>query len=638
MPINRSSVRGASFHRISAEWVKVIFGNQKIMDNVRKIEALIQIAGEGWLRFVEPVRVIEAWEPGGVRSALTEVDRLTRETACYGVGFVSYEAATAFGLAVHALDRQQLPLVWFGLFHSAHVDLLPELPAHKEPYELGALIPSLDRAAFDAAFARIKSDLADGHTYQVNYTFRVEGAFAGHARSLFMDLVEAQQGGHSAFIDLETHAICSASPELFFARVGTSLSTRPMKGTAARGRTLAEDRVARDELRASAKQRAENVMIVDMMRNDLGRVAEVGSVRVSELFAVERYPNVWQMTSLVTARSAASIEDLFGVLHPSASVTGAPKVRTMEILRELENQPRGVYSGAIGYVAPDGSAHFNVAIRTAIVDRRSQRVSFGIGSGIVWDSEAGAEYDECLLKGSVLGRRPVPFDLLETMRWAAGEGFFLIERHLQRMSESAEYFGFPYDEARIREALEAVARTLRTADETAEGRHRVRLLLSRKGDIRIEHRPLDPSRTPLRVGMATEPVDIQSPFLFHKTTNRAMYERARSTGKGRTAEPGGAGETDETILWNARGEVTEATTANIVVELDGLLVTPPVDCGLLAGTCRAEALARGEARERLVTLDQLRRASHIWLINSVHGWRDASLVDPEWGSEVGGSL
>ena len=590
---------------------------------VQKIEALIQITGEGWLRCVEPVRVIEAWEPDRVRSALAEVERLSRETACYGVGFVSYEAATAFGLAVHPVDGQELPLVWFGLFHSAQVDLLPELPAQREPYELGGLTPSLNRVAFDTAFARIKSYLADGHTYQVNYTFRVKGAFTGHARSLFMDLVEAQRGEHSAFIDLGTHAICSASPELFFARVGTSVSARPMKGTAARGRTLAEDRVERDELRASAKERAENVMIVDMMRNDLGRVAEVGSVRVPDLLAVERYPNVWQMTSLVTARSAASIEELFAVLHPSASVTGAPKVRTMEILRELESQPRGVYTGAIGYVAPDGSAHFNVAIRTAIIDRRSQSVSFGIGSGIVWDSEAAAEYDECLLKGSVLGRRPVPFDLLETMRWAADEGFFLMERHLQRMNESAEYFGFSYDEVRIREALEELARTLTGADETVTGRHRVRLLLSRKGDVRVEHRPLDRSRTPLRVGIATGPVDIRSPFLFHKTTNRVMYERAHSSGAG------GRGGTDDVILWNALGQVTEATTANVVVELDGVLVTPPVDCGLLAGTCRAEALARGEACERVVTLDQLRRATHIWLINSVHGWREAGLADLE---------
>ncbi len=610
----------------------------------RKIEALIQVEG-GWLRCSEPVRVVQARSPDAVVGALAEVDRLTRQGAHYAVGFVTYEAAAAFGLTVHASrNGEELPLVWFGLFDIGHVDRLVCLPAETEPYELGTLTASVDRSAFEGAFGRIKQHLADGDTYQANYTFRIEGSFRGHARSLFADLTTAQRGQHSAFIELGSHAICSASPELFFERTGLALSARPMKGTAARGRTLTEDRAEREQLHASAKQRAENVMIVDMVRNDLGRIATIGSVRVPELFAVERYPSVWQMTSLVTARSSAPLPDLFAALHPSASVTGAPKVRTMAILDDLEGRPRGVYTGAIGLVEPGGTCHFNVAIRTAVINHRSQTVEFGVGSGIVWDSDAEDEYRECLLKGSVLGRRPIDFDLLETLRWSAGEGFLLLDRHLQRMRESAEYFDFPYDAAAVQTVLRSLAASLMAplGSKASYGDVRVRLLLSRQGDVRVEHRPLEVSTAPMHVRIARDPVDNDDPFLFHKTTNRAVYDRARSSGSLAPANPVNPANLvnpvnpvnlvnlvipDEVILWNASREVTEATTANVVLEVDGVLVTPPIECGLLGGTFRAEMLARGKVREAVVTLDQLRRAKRVWLINSVHQWREAVVGD-----------
>ncbi len=342
--------------------------------------------------------------------------------ASTGWAFVSYEAGAAFGLSVSS-GRRTLPLVWFALFEPSAVTELQDPPCGSG-YELGSVRPSVDRQAFESAFARVRHHLLEGDTYQVNYTFRMEGVFSGHADALFVDLAMAQEGRYSTFLDLGDLAICSASPELFFERTGSELVTRPMKGTAPRGRTLEEDRCQAAALHASAKQRAENVMIVDMMRNDLGRVALPGSVNVPALLTVERYPNVWQMTSTVTARTTADtrLSQVITALHPSASVTGAPKVRTMEIVRELEGHPRGVYTGAIGHVRPDGSARFTVAIRTAVVDRVGGRVEFGVGSGIVWDSVAGDEYDECLLKGSVLGRRPRPFELLETMRWTPAEG------------------------------------------------------------------------------------------------------------------------------------------------------------------------------------------------------------------------
>ncbi len=570
-----------------------------------RIEAVLQ-SGDGWLHFREPDRVVGADRPGTVGPALAEVERLTRDSGLHAVGFVTYEAGAAFGLATHP-PIDDLPLAWFALFDPAKVVRLAA-PPPGESYELGALAPSMRRTAFAQAFEEIKTRLAEGDTYQVNFTFQMSGRFDGDAASLFCDLVEAQQGRHSAFIRIGDWAICSASPESFFAIDGVNIKARPMKGTARRGRTLDEDRQASDNLRESAKQRAENVMIVDMIRNDLGRVAEVGSVEVLELCRTERYPTLWQMTSLVSARSTASLDALFAAMHPSASVTGAPKVRTMEILTALEHGPRGVYTGAIGQVPPDGNASFNVAIRTAVVDEAAHTISFGIGSGIVWDSDADAEYDECLLKGAVLGRRREQFELLETLRWTPDGGYFLKARHLDRLVGSAEYFGIPVD-------WDQLSRALDNAASGATSALRVRLLVNRQGSPRAEHTPLVPSEGPLRVRFAAEAIDPHEVWLFHKTTNRATYARARE-----------GQDCDEVLLWNPRREVTEATTANLVVEIDGQKVTPPIECGLLAGTYRAEMLARGDVSERVVTIDDLRSAGRFWLVNSVHESRLAELV------------
>jgi para-aminobenzoate synthetase/4-amino-4-deoxychorismate lyase len=574
-----------------------------------RIDAWVQTPEGEWLTFDDPARIVRAETTAAVGPALAEVERLTRDFGLHAVGFVTYEAAAAFALAVRPAPSD-LPLVWFGLFEPARVHRVNQ-PIAEGTYQLDRLHPSLDRAGFASAFDHIKERLAAGDTYQVNFTFKLLGRFAGDARALFADLVSAQRGGCSAFISTADWSICSASPELFFDVDGMTISARPMKGTAARGRTLEEDGRRREDLRTSRKQQAENVMIVDMVRNDLGRIAEVGSVQVPALFDVERYPNVWQMTSLVTGRTIASLEEIFAALHPSASVTGAPKVRTMEILRGLEPQPRGIYTGAIGHVHPDGRARFNVAIRTAFVNHRTGEIQFGTGSGIVWDSEMSGEYDECLLKSSVLGQKAPAFELLETIRWTPGAGFFLLDRHLARLRGSAEYFGFPVDENAIAAALETIVRGI------AEPR-RVRLLLSSAGLVRAEEKALPPTTLsgtgPVRVALAGAPIDPGDVFLFHKTTNRAAYESAGIVGF------------DDVILWNPDGEVTEATIANIVVEMEGRRLTPPVHCGLLAGTYRGELLERGEIDEAVIPIDALRTADRLWLINSVQEWRLAVLA------------
>jgi para-aminobenzoate synthetase/4-amino-4-deoxychorismate lyase len=570
------------------------------------IELLLQISeGTKWLHFDSPVRVLEARDPASVVALLRQLDDLTRTRGYHAAGFLTYEAGAAFGFAVRP-DAGTLPLAWFALFEGANVrEVAPPVPAG--PFEIGELHPSLRWPAFQAACDRISRYLADGDTYQVNFTWQMRGRFRGDPRSLFAELTAAQQGRYGALLRIGAWSICSASPELFLARRGSQLVARPMKGTAPRGRSAAEDDARARELQASEKNRAENVMVVDMVRNDLGRIAETGSVDVRTLFAIERYPTVLQMTSEVTARSDAPLADILAAAYPSASITGAPKVRTMEIIRELEAEPRGVYTGAIGYVSPDGTAQFNVAIRTAVIDHLTERLTFGVGSGIVWDSSAKREYEECLLKAEVLRRRARPFELLETLRWTPESGFFLLDRHLERMQTSARYFGmaFPPDEVRA---------SLRGCVAGAGTPQRVRLLLAPGGVVRAETAALDPLAAPVRVRLAAAPIDPSDPFLFHKTTNRAQYDAAQR-GVG-TAEP---------ILWNPEGHVTESAVANVVVERGGVRVTPPVDCGLLAGTFRAELLARGEIQEAIVTIDELRTAPRIWLINSVREWRPATL-------------
>ena len=569
-------------------------------------DVVIQIdRGTRWLRMRQPVRVIDVRASADLEPALRDVEALTRKHGYHAAGFVTYEAGAAFGMRTCPPDSS-LPLAWFALFDASHVTDIPE-PAASAPYDVGTLTPSVDRPGFDRAFAAIRHHIGSGDTYQVNYTFDLRGRFAGDPFSLFADLAGTQRGRYSAFIDTGSHAICSASPELFFTRANGEIETRPMKGTARRGRTLAEDEAAAAALRASAKERAENVMIVDMMRNDLGRIAATGTVEVRELLAAERYPTIWQMTSTVVAQSTAPLAGIFAALHPSASVTGAPKIRTMEIIRELEQRPRGVYTGAIGYVAPDGSAQFSVGIRTAVIDLASGALTYGVGSGIVWDSNPASEYQECLLKAAIFGRRPQTFELLETMKWTPDGGFFLLDRHIRRLRCSATYFDYFCPEADVRRDLDRAV-----AGKTQS--QRVRLLVSRQGSVRVECTPLAADHTaPARLGIAAAPIDPANVFLFHKTTHRAMYTDV--------AQP----EYDDVILWNPAREITETTIGNLVVEIGGRKVTPPVEAGLLAGTFREELLERGEIVEGRITLDALTSAPRVWLINSVREWWPAEI-------------
>lgn len=560
-----------------------------------------------WLRFTRPHDIVVATSLDAVGDALRRVESRVNDDGRWAAGFISYDAAPAFDRALVARSGSSEPLLWFGLFDAPDEVAAPTAPVVAP---LPAWAPTMAREDYDAAIARVKAHIADGDTYQVNYTFRLQAPCAIDAWPLFASLVDAQPASYAAFIDTGRHAICSVSPELFFTLHDDVLTSRPMKGTARRGRFAEEDAATADWLHDSEKNRAENVMIVDMIRNDIGRIADVGSVQVTELFTVERYPTLWQMTSTVTGRTRASIADIFGALFPCASITGAPKPRTTSLIADLETTPRGLYTGAIGVIAPQRRAQFNVAIRTMVIDRDTATATYGVGSGVTWDSDTNDEYDESLTKAHVLSERRPPFELLETLRWTPDDGYALLERHLDRLRGSADYFDFVMDDDAVRRALDEAVRTF-----SAEPRI-VRVLVARDGAVQCTARPLVALPSPMRLSLARTPVSSTDRFLFHKTTHRAVYDAARRECPG----------VDDVVLWNEHGEITETTIANIVVDLDGERWTPPVTCGLLAGTLRADLLARGHIRERVLTRADLARATRIALINSVRGELPAELV------------
>ena len=496
---------------------------------------------------------------------------------------LSYEAAPAFDPAFVTHASSDFPLAWAAVVEERAEEEL-------ESYSSTTWTPHVSRDEYNRCVSRIRELIAAGDTYQVNYTFPLTSSFSGDALAWYRDLCVAQGAQYSVYLDLGRYKVLCLSPELFFERRGNHVTTRPMKGTVRRGRWPAEDRELAHWLKHSAKDRAENVMIVDLLRNDLGKVSIPGSVRVASLFDLERFETVWQMTSTVesTLRDGTTLVDLMQALFPCGSITGAPKIRTMQIIRELERFPRGLYTGAIGLLKPGGDCVFNVAIRTVVIDSDSGVATFGVGGGVTIDSTAEREYEECLVKSRFLHARPAEFQLFESILLEDGE-YFLLEEHIARLNESAEFFGFI--STRINADLE------RIAIENPRGSLKVRLTLWKDGRVETQATPLGDLKP---VELATEPVDSSDPFLFHKTTRR----------------PG----PDGLVFWNERGEITESSIANVVVPIDGELLTPPIECGLLPGVFRNHLLAKGEIKERIITVEEFKRAPEFFLINSVRKW------------------
>ena len=581
-------------------------------------EAILQ-DNNCWLYFTQPHRIIQTNIHAEVFPTLQEIERLVEKDHCYAVGFITYDAAPGFDWALPVrLENNcafQVPLLYFALY-SAPI-ILPHLPSpncSSHGRETTAFprkwSPSISPEIYYRALVTIRDHIERGDTYQVNYTWRLRSQFTGAPRVWFHDMVAAQEPRYAAYLDLGNFVILSVSPELFFARDGVQLITRPMKGTIARAPDVITDKIQAERLFTSNKDRAENIMIVDMMRNDLSRIAQLGSVKVANLFSIEKYPNVWHMTSTIHAQTDAPLAEIFRALFPAASVTGAPKVKTMEIISRLESDPRGIYTGAIGFIAPERRAEFNVAIRTIILNCATGAAQYGVGGGIVWDSNSAAEYAECLSKARVLWTPRPNFELFETFLWTPTAGFFLLAEHLQRLIESANYFSYPIEQKSLVQTLHDLSRQFPFHPQ------RVRLFITQTGAIRTDFSPYQKISGKITLGLARSPIDISDPFFYHKTTHRRHYEQARQE----------LPNAMDVILWNEREEITETTIANIVVELDGELITPPQSSGLLAGTYRRKLLSAQIIREKTITLAELKRAPRLWIINSLRKWQAARLV------------
>jgi para-aminobenzoate synthetase / 4-amino-4-deoxychorismate lyase len=531
--------------------------------------------------YTDPTTVITATAPHEVAAALAAV-----AAACaaglHVAGYLAYEAGHALETRLAPLAKPPpLPLVWFGVFEGyeaiAPEDVLARLPSAAGAYA-SAPAPLRNRVYYDAAFARIQAYIGAGDIYQVNLTCPFSVKTAGHPLALYAGLRARAKAGYGGVIWTGAHWLLSFSPELFFALREGRVTTRPMKGTAARGPGI-DDAASLAALQSDPKQRAENLMIVDLLRNDLSRVAQAGSVKTPTLFAVETYPTVHQMTSTITATLNKDLGavDVIKAIFPCGSITGAPKIRAMEVISEIEPQPRGAYTGSIGRIDPSGDAAFNVAIRTLHLAAGATNATLGLGGGIVADSGGASEWAEMLAKGAFVADHR-PFDLIETMRFDPASGIALLDRHINRIGTSARALGFAFDRHSARNELQAATFRIDTP-------RRVRLLLSKSGRIAIEISALPAVPDgPVAVPVVPLTVDAHDFRLRHKTSDRAFYTAAR-------------GPWFEVALHDADGFITEGSFTNIFVKRGGKLLTPPLSRGLLAGVLREELIARDMAVE-----------------------------------------
>ncbi|KGR77247.1 aminodeoxychorismate synthase component I [Ureibacillus manganicus] len=558
------------------------------------------------LTFRNPIQLIMATKVEEILPCIEQIQNAVQK-GYYAAGFLTYESAPAFDAAYKVREGQTMPLLWFGIFSEP----LKESLASSGTYHVDKWEPTVSIDEYHSAIKSIKQSIEQGDTFQTNYTIRLKSTFKGDDLALFQKLKRAQSSNYCAYINTGEHSILSASPELFFHIEDDEITTRPMKGTVLRGKTVAEDEDNASWLYHSEKNRSENVMIVDLLRNDLGRIAELGSVEVTKLFEIEHYPTVHQMTSTIKAKISqnTSYFDIFKALFPCGSITGAPKISTMDIIAQVENTPREVYCGAIGYFTPNGEAVFNVPIRTVVIDQQTGEATYGVGGGITWDSTADGEYHEVLAKASFLERDVPQFQLLESILLTDGE-FFLLEEHLNRLSKSAKYFGFPFNIEKVQSALLGIAR------EHKINEYKIRLLLNKTGAFTIEANQLKTMMSPMTVTLADKPINKENLFLYHKTTHRKMYEEYQDKFK----------DYFDILLWNENEDLTEFTNGNVVLEIEGTLWTPPIQSGLLSGTYREALIREGRVKEKILTLADLERCTSIWLINSVRKWVPVQLA------------
>jgi para-aminobenzoate synthetase/4-amino-4-deoxychorismate lyase len=581
--------------------------------------------------FTTPVEYLACYDKDSLIRALTSIEQFQRQ-GYYIAGFISYEAGLYLDDVFNSVcpKTNNFPLLWFGIYENPIIydhkkeyfsDINIEqifnsyVSQNNQNYQIKNITSNIEHDDYINKIHAIKSAIERGETYQVNFTFKHKFYLEINPKSLFFDLCQKQSASYSAFIRFDQYDILSLSPELFFMRNEDHITVKPMKGTIKRGINKDDDEIKINELSNSIKDQAENVMIVDLLRNDIGKMSKIGSVNVSKLYEVEKYETLFQMTSTVESVLKENISwlDLFKSIFPCGSVTGAPKIKTMQIINELEIEPRHVYTGGIGFIAPDNTSVFNVAIRTVLVDRKNNYSEMGIGSGIVYDSDAESEFRECLLKANFLTSKFTDFQLIETMLWEKGD-YFLLDLHLKRLKDSSEYFMFDFDIDHIITMI-----TNESKNYFNEKKYKTRLLLFKDGNITISSSELEKMDDSIKL-VAFSPVQTNSEdrFLYHKTTNRKIYNdefhRARDEGY------------YDFLFLNNNHEITEGTISNIFIQKDGKFYTPPIKCGLLNGVFRQYLLEnKPDIKEKILYKKDIIDADKIYLTNSVRGMIEVSL-------------
>ncbi|MFH0925679.1 MAG: aminodeoxychorismate synthase component I [bacterium] len=590
--------------------------------------------------FTDPLDLISTSDPKDVNSTVEELERYSKNF--YLAGYLSYELGYFLEDHFDASFLPKYPLLWFGVFKEPLIfdhlsnQFLPsslpkdfkftdpltnnqvpgakyQAPEINKGHQLEDVRLLISEKEYKNNINTIKDYIKSGDTYQVNYTTKYLFNFSGSPYSLYCDLRDKQEVSYSAVIKKDDHFILSFSPELFFEKKGNKIRVKPMKGTVRRGRTVEEDGQNSRWLAQDLKNQSENIMIVDLLRNDLGRMSKTGTVKLSNKYHIEKYNTLFQMTSEIksTLNLNISIRDLLKNLFPSGSITGAPKIKTMEIIRKLEREERGLYTGSIGFFGPKQRAIFNIAIRTLYL--QGNKGEMGVGSGIVYDSDPGNEFEESCLKADFLLKSYPPFYLLETISWARGS-FKRLRRHLARLKKSASYFNFPCDEKMIMAKLNGLEKNL-----SPQKIYKVRLLLTREGSISLEKHEITPKTTEKKIITLSEVSTLSDDvFLFHKTTNRALYnsEHARYQAEGFF----------DVIFKNERGEITEGAISNIFIKKGGYRYTPPISCGLLNGVYRQYLLEnKKNIHEKVLYEEDIYGAEAIYLTNSIRGMVEVEL-------------
>ena len=588
---------------------------------------LVQHSREAAFVYENPIDIICVTDPDDIEDGLLRIRQAT-EDGSHVAGWISYETGLVLEQRLRPLlsKNPKVPFIYMGIFDDRKVldtiaaDYYWQHEQEKMGYNLSNLSLSQTRTEYSEIFEKIHEYLKAGDIYQVNYTQKARFDFEGSAKALYAALRNAQAVEYAAFIETDDISVLSLSPELFIKKDGANITAKPMKGTGRRGRFEQEDIKYSEALYNSKKDRAENLMIVDLLRNDLSRLARNGSVEVSKLYEIEKYRTLFTMTSTIKAQveKETSPVDIIRSIFPCGSVTGAPKIRAQEIINEIENEQRSIYTGAIGYFSPNGDMCLSVPIRTLTIDKKD-RGELGIGGAIVADSEVEKEYKECLLKADFLSRSYPKFDLIESIGWTQKDGYGYLEDHLDRLKRSANYYSFPYNRSELVEKLNEHAKFL---PANKGDRYKVRLLLSRRGSISIisEKIPMVFNDILPKITLAEHPINSEDPIYFHKTTCRNYYENELRKKQKETG-------CFDVIFHNEKGEITEGSFTNIFIKKGNIYYTPKQECGLLGGVFRQKVLEDDKIKtdETIIYKHDLEGAEQIFLCNSIRGMIEVKL-------------